>query len=305
MNRVGAGLDYTLNGGGHPLVLMADAVLDVYNFRAPTFNTSRITSFDVGARYGFNRNLYGSLGWMTYNDSENDASGSGTFAGLQWISDGSNCEICEPANVACAGEGATPPPPPPAAPAGPTTTIDPNPAPAAAPPQPAVQPAPAEAPSVVAPAPAPAPASEPPSAAPTQPTPAPAEQNLVLPDGRADVPVRNRLVSSLQQEFANPPPELSGEPLDQDYDPRSWAEPTGAQPTSGADTAAPTEDNGVELPELQLFPESVQASAKDARPQPKGKGTGKATSAAKEKALPTDDQSVVDVEIVSDPPGES
>lgn len=303
MNRVAAGLDYTLTPGSHPLVLMADAILDVYNFRAPTFNTSRITSFDVGMRYGFNPNLYGSLGWMTYNDSENDASGSGLFAGLQWISDGSGCEVCEPANVAEAANqpAAAAPPPPGAA----TTTIEPaNPAPAEAQP-------PAQAPVVAAPVESapieqPTPAAVEPAPAPTitAPAPAPSEDNLILPDGRADRPVGNRVVSSLQQEFASPSaapaPEAADMPLDE-YDPRSWEEQASDSGTEGT-----AEDNGVELPELQLVPESMQADAKSVRPPLKRKpASGKSTAAAKERSVPSADQTVVEVEIVSDAPEEN
>jgi hypothetical protein len=305
MNRVAAGLDYSLTGGDHPLVLMADALLDVYNFREPTFNTSRITSFDVGLRYGFNPNLYGSLGWMTYNDSENDARGSGLFAGLQWMSEGNTCEVCEPANVAEAGTEAVPL----AAPSTPeqTTTLDPGtaaPATLPAPPPAPVESAPVEVPPVAKEsAPAPVPASVPPPATGPPPAPAPAEDNLVLPAGRAEGPVRNRVVSSLQQEFTEAPEDGASNdsdvPMD-DYDPRSWEEQASDEPGNAA------VDEGVDVPELQLFPESVQADAKSVRPPLRRNSTGaKSTSSTKEKAIPADDQSVVDVEIVTDAPDET
>lgn len=106
VNRIAAGLDYNLSPGCRPLVLMANGILDVYNFRQPTFNTSRITRFDFGLRYRFADDWYANLGWATLNDSENDASGSGIFASLNFV-DGPPC--CEPC--------IEPPPPPPADPA--------------------------------------------------------------------------------------------------------------------------------------------------------------------------------------------
>jgi hypothetical protein len=96
LNRIGAGLDYTLIDGSRPLTLMANAILDVYNFRQPDFNTSRISSFDVGLRYRVARNWYTSLGYTTYNDSENDATGSGIFASVQYLDEPGTCVTCEP-----------------------------------------------------------------------------------------------------------------------------------------------------------------------------------------------------------------
>jgi len=98
VNTVGAGLDYTLIGGKRPLVLMANGVLDVYNFREPNFNTSRISRFDLGLRYQFHEDWYGSLGYTTHNDSENDNSGSGIFASVQFVDNPTppkeECEEC-------------------------------------------------------------------------------------------------------------------------------------------------------------------------------------------------------------------
>ncbi|GEM_PF-2229469 len=85
VNRVGAGLDYTLIGGRRPLVLMANGVLDVYNFREPEFNTSRVSRFDVGLRYRVAEDWYASIGYITVNDSEDDSSGSGIYAGVQFV----------------------------------------------------------------------------------------------------------------------------------------------------------------------------------------------------------------------------
>jgi hypothetical protein len=96
VNRVGAGLDYTLVDGKHPLTLMANGILDVYNFREPDFNTSRISRFDVGLRYRVARDWYASLGYTTHNDSENDASGSGIFASVQYVEEPRECIECEP-----------------------------------------------------------------------------------------------------------------------------------------------------------------------------------------------------------------
>jgi hypothetical protein len=96
VNRIGAGLDYTLIDGPRPLTLMANAILDVYNFRQPDFNTSRISRFDVGLRYRVAPSWYTSLGYTTYNDSENDASGSGIFASVQYVDEPEQCITCEP-----------------------------------------------------------------------------------------------------------------------------------------------------------------------------------------------------------------
>jgi hypothetical protein len=97
VNTVGAGLDYDLSTGDHPLTLMADGILDIYNFRDPTFNTSRVSRFDVGLRYKMSDQLYANAGWMTANDSENNASGSGLFAGLNWVQDkNQKCTTCAP-----------------------------------------------------------------------------------------------------------------------------------------------------------------------------------------------------------------
>lgn len=84
-NRVGAGLDYTLITGEHPLTLMANGIIDIYNFRQPSFNTSRISRFDIGLRYRVARDWYATLGWVTANDSESDTSGSGIFAGINFV----------------------------------------------------------------------------------------------------------------------------------------------------------------------------------------------------------------------------
>ncbi len=111
VNRVGAGLDYTLQRGRHPLVLMANGLLDIYNFRQPSFNTARISRFDVGLRYKIRNGLYASAGLQTLNDSENDASGSGIFAGLNYVDEKHDWGgIGEPIPV-------KPPPPPAPAPA--------------------------------------------------------------------------------------------------------------------------------------------------------------------------------------------
>jgi len=85
VNRIAAGLDYTLIGGRRPLVLMGNGILDIYNWRKPEFNTSRISRFDVGLRYQFARDWHATVGWVTINDSENDASGSGLFAGVNFV----------------------------------------------------------------------------------------------------------------------------------------------------------------------------------------------------------------------------
>jgi hypothetical protein len=94
VNRIAAGLDYELIDGCRPLVLMADGILDVYNFRQPSFNTSRLSQFNIGLRYKFADQWYGSLGWQTINDSENDASGSGLFAGVNFVDEECYCEQC-------------------------------------------------------------------------------------------------------------------------------------------------------------------------------------------------------------------
>jgi hypothetical protein len=107
VNTVGAGLDYDLATGEHPLTLMADGILDVYNFRDPTFNTSRVSRFDVGLRYKMSRGLYANAGWMTVNDSENNAGGSGIFAGLNWVQENDDkCEVCAPGTQQPAGSPA-------------------------------------------------------------------------------------------------------------------------------------------------------------------------------------------------------
>ncbi|MCB1218452.1 hypothetical protein KDL44_13780 [bacterium] len=95
-NRVGAGLDYLLQGGERPLVLMANGLIDIYNFRQPQFNASRISRFDLGVRYQMSREWNAQLGWSTFNDSEQDSSGSGLFAGINWrnIKDPCHCGSC-------------------------------------------------------------------------------------------------------------------------------------------------------------------------------------------------------------------
>jgi hypothetical protein len=96
VNRVGAGLDYTLIDGRRPLVLLVNGIIDVYNFREPEFNTSRMSRFDVGLRYNVAEDWFASVGYVTVNDSENDASSSGVFAGLQYVDMPSPpCEPCE------------------------------------------------------------------------------------------------------------------------------------------------------------------------------------------------------------------
>ncbi|MDQ3023847.1 MAG: hypothetical protein M3R04_05610, partial [bacterium] len=298
VNRIGAGLDYNLTSGRHPLTLMANAVLDVYNFRQPTFNTSRITSFDVGLRYGLTENLYTTLGWMTYNDSENDSTGSGIFAGLQWLSDSSeNCDISAPALPP--GDFIVEPDP---------ATVVPPVAPLETPPAPiveqqsvAVVETPVEA--TVEP-PVPTEVAEQPTVTTLDESPPPATETIVLPDGRAELPARQRVVSALHDEFSSAPIE-SETTLDdcgiEDYDPRSWAD-IGEL----AEEATFAEDPGVAVPALDLFPESVQANAGDVRPAVnRGRSTSRsASSASDEKPLPADDQTVVEVEIVADPPAQ-
>ncbi|MCB1187572.1 hypothetical protein KDL29_10445 [bacterium] len=96
LNRVGAGLDYLLQEGDRPLVLMANGMIDIYNFRQPNFNTSRISRFDLGLRYTMSRQWDAQLGWSTFNDSEQDSSGSGLFAGINWrnLKDPCHCGSC-------------------------------------------------------------------------------------------------------------------------------------------------------------------------------------------------------------------
>jgi len=94
MNRVGAGLDYMLAEGRRPLVLMANGILDIYNFREPSFNTGRVSRFDLGLRYRVSRDWYATAGWVTANDSENESSGSGFFAGLNFVSHPGKHEDC-------------------------------------------------------------------------------------------------------------------------------------------------------------------------------------------------------------------
>jgi hypothetical protein len=102
VNTVAAGLDYDLAKGSHPLTLMANGILDIYNFRDPAFDTSRVSRFDLGLRYRFTPGWYGQVGWMTVNDSASDASGSGLFANVNWTGEGDDddcvdCVPCEPA----------------------------------------------------------------------------------------------------------------------------------------------------------------------------------------------------------------
>lgn len=105
VNRVGAGLDYTLMPGKRPLELMANGVLDIYNFRQPSFNTSRVSRFDFGLRYRVAQDWYATIGWATVNDSESNNSGSGLFGGINYCQSPKEKKVC-------------PPPPPPAAPDG-------------------------------------------------------------------------------------------------------------------------------------------------------------------------------------------
>jgi hypothetical protein len=107
MNRVGAGLDYALIDGRRPLTLMANGILDIYNFREPSFNTGRVSRFDLGMRYRVSRDWYASVGWVTANDSENETSGSGIFAGLNFISHPGKHDDC----VACGTAGEETPAP--------------------------------------------------------------------------------------------------------------------------------------------------------------------------------------------------
>lgn len=169
VNRVGAGLDYTLMPGKRPLELMVDGVLDIYNFRQPSFNTSRVSRFDFGLRYRIAQDWYATIGWATVNDSESNNSGSGMFGGINY----------------CQGPKAKkekkecPPPPPPAAPAGTPPPAQPS----AAAPETQTQLAMADQPPLMASAQASAPAAADPAAtpAPAEPaaTPAPAEPAAV------------------------------------------------------------------------------------------------------------------------------
>ena len=96
VNRIGAGIDYVLVPGDRPLTLLVNGVLDIFNFREPNFNTSRVSRFDVGLRYRVSHDWFASLGWVTANDSENDASGSGLFAGLNYVQMPRPCVECPP-----------------------------------------------------------------------------------------------------------------------------------------------------------------------------------------------------------------
>lgn len=111
VNRIAGGLDYTLTPGCRPLVLMVNGVLDVYNFRQPSFNTNRITRFDFGMRYRFTEDWYASLGWTTLNDSESDSSGSGIFAGLNFVDEPPCCEPCAEIPAPPAADPNAPPAP--------------------------------------------------------------------------------------------------------------------------------------------------------------------------------------------------
>jgi hypothetical protein len=126
VNRVGAGLDYALIPGRRPLELMADGVLDIYNFRQPSFNTSRISRFDVGLRYRVARDWYATIGWATVNDSENNNSGSGLMGGLNYVQMPSEKKPCPPVEEKPAegqpAEGQPPAPPAEGQPAAPPPT---------------------------------------------------------------------------------------------------------------------------------------------------------------------------------------
>ncbi len=108
MNRVGAGLDYMLLPGRHPLELMANGVLDIYNFRQPSFNTSRVSRFDVGLRYRVAQDWFATLGWATINDSESNNSGSGLMASINYITMPKEQLPCPPAPAADAAPAAQP-----------------------------------------------------------------------------------------------------------------------------------------------------------------------------------------------------
>jgi hypothetical protein len=124
VNRVGAGLDYAVIPGRRQLTLMANGVLDIYNFRKPTFNTSRVSTFEVGLRYRLAKDWFTSVGWTTVNDSENDVSGSGLFAGVNYVNmPADKPKVCPPvpAGQPAAGDASQPqqqqamaPPPEPA-----------------------------------------------------------------------------------------------------------------------------------------------------------------------------------------------
>lgn len=115
MNRVGAGLDYMLIPGRHPLELMANGVLDIYNFRQPSFNTSRVSRFDVGLRYRIANDWFATLGWATVNDSESNNSGSGLMAGVNYVTMPKEKPPCPPAAPPAEAPAETPPAPPAAA----------------------------------------------------------------------------------------------------------------------------------------------------------------------------------------------
>lgn len=107
VNRVGAGLDYTLMPGKRPLELMANGVLDIYNFRQPSFNTSRVSRFDFGLRYRIAQDWYATLGWATVNDSESNNSGSGLFGGINYCQSPKEKKECPPPPAAA--DGSQPP----------------------------------------------------------------------------------------------------------------------------------------------------------------------------------------------------
>jgi hypothetical protein len=187
VNRVAAGLDYNLSGGDRPLVLMANGVLDIYNFRQPTFNTSRISRFDIGLRYRLAEDWYASAGWVTLNDSENDSSGSGIFAGLNFVDEPSppaplveEVPVEEPAP-----SGPAPAEPPPAAEPVPPPPAEPAPVAEAPPADAAVEPA------------------EQPATETAGSEPVIEEEVLVLPDARADAG-SSRTVSDVSSAPASP-----------------------------------------------------------------------------------------------------
>jgi hypothetical protein len=88
------------------------------------------------------------------------------------------------------------------------------------------------------------------------------------------------------------------------YDPRSWEDP---QSASGEETSYDSvEYEGIDIPELGLFPETVQANAGDIRPRlsgvPRG---GKSATDMRERAVPASDDTVVEVEITDNPPADA
>jgi hypothetical protein len=85
LNTIGVGVDYDVaKHRENRLQIQANAKLNVYNFRSPAFNSTRVTDYDVSLNYFIAHDVKAILGYGFIGDSNTNANSNEFFWGLQF-----------------------------------------------------------------------------------------------------------------------------------------------------------------------------------------------------------------------------